>query len=189
MQSPPEFSLSDEDRRAILSYARDSVRAAVLRSAPPIAPPQEVFRTCRGVFVTLHVQEKLRGCIGVVEAAEPLSVSIVHCAAGAAQRDPRFSPLRAEELSDLQIEISLLSPPAPILTSQIEIGKHGLIVARGQRRGLLLPQVATEHKLSREQFLAETCRKAGLPENAWQSDEVSIIGFTCAVFSDHSELC
>lgn len=188
MQSPLEFLLSAEDRRAILRYARDSVRSAVLRSPPPIASAQEVFRTSCGVFVTVHVQGKLRGCIGVVEAIEPLSVSIVHCAAGAALRDPRFSPLREEELSSLEVEVSLLSPPAPILAAQVELGRHGLIVAKGQRRGLLLPQVAIEHKLSREQFLAETCRKAGLPENAWQWDEVSILAFTCAVFSDHSEL-
>jgi len=188
MQSPPEFLLSAEDRRAILCYARESVRCAVLRSPPPMPPASEVFRTSCGVFVTVHVQGKLRGCIGVVEAIEPLSVSIVHCAAGAALRDPRFSPLREEELSALEIEVSLLSPPAPILASQIELGRHGLIVVKGHRRGLLLPQVAIEHKLSREQFLAETCHKAGLPENAWQSDEVSILGFSCAVFSDHSEL-
>jgi AmmeMemoRadiSam system protein A len=188
MLSPPEFPLSAEDRRAILSHARDSVCSAVLRSAPPIAPAREVFRTPCGVFVTVHVQGKLRGCIGVVEAIEPLSVNIVHCATGAALRDPRFSPIREEELPAVEIEISLLSPPAPILASQIELGRHGLIVVQGHRRGLLLPQVATEHRLSREQFLAETCRKAGLPENAWQSDEVSILGFTCAVFSDHTEL-
>ena len=185
MQSLPEFQLSSEDRRAILCYASDAVRSAVLRSPPPIAPAQEVFRASCGVFVTVHVQGKLRGCIGVVEAIEPLSVSIVHCAAGAALRDPRFSPLREEELSSLEIEVSLLSPPAAILASQIELGRHGLIIVKGHRRGLLLPQVAMEHKLSREQFLAETCRKAGLPENAWQSDEVSILAFTCAVLSDH----
>jgi len=188
MQSPPEFLLSAEDRRAILGYARDSVHAAVLRTAPPVAPAQGAFRTSCGVFVTVHIQGKLRGCIGVVEAVEPLSASIVHCAAGAALRDPRFSPIRAEELSGVEIEVSLLSPPAPILASQIELGRHGLIVAKGHRRGLLLPQVAVQHRLSREQFLAETCRKAGLAGDAWESDEVSILGFECAVFSDHSEL-
>jgi AmmeMemoRadiSam system protein A len=136
------------------------------------------------VFVTLHVKENLRGCIGVIETMEPLAASIAHCAAGAALHDPRFSPVRIEELESLQIEISLLSPPLPIRLEEIEIGRHGLIVAKDRKRGLLLPQVAVEHTLDRETFLAETCRKAGLPRDAWKTDDVQILGFTCEVFSD-----
>src|SRR5262249_12384749 len=114
----------------------------------------------------------------------PLAVSIVHCAAGAALRDPRFSRVRPEELGLLQIEISLLSTPAPIRLEDIEIGRHGLIVSEGRHRGLLLPQVATEHSLDRKTFLEETCRKAGLHRDAWRSDSIQIFGFTCDVFSD-----
>ena len=138
--------------------------------------------------MTVHVQGKLRGCIGVVETSEPLRSSIAHCASGAALRDPRFPPVSEEELGALQVELSLLSRPAPLLVSEIEIGRHGLIVSKDGRRGLLLPQVAVEHKLSREQFLAETCRKAGLSGDAWRTDDVAILGFTCVVISESEEL-
>ncbi len=141
----------------------------------------------RGVFVTLHARGRLRGCIGVIEAIEPLSESIARCAAGAALRDPRFSPVRVEELPELRIEISLLSALDPILPENIEIGTHGLLISQGSKRGLLLPQVAVEHKLARHQFLEETCRKAGLNATAWQEPETIILGFTCDVFSDRGD--
>jgi AmmeMemoRadiSam system protein A len=187
MPSLPELQLSAEDRRALLLYARESVQSAVLRSATPEVPKREAFGIACGVFVTVHVQGKLRGCIGVVETSEPLSASIVHCASGAALRDPRFPPVSEEELGAVEVELSLLSRPAPRLVSEIELGKHGLIVTKAGRRGLLLPQVAVEHKLSREQFLAETCRKAGLAGDAWRTDDVAILGFTCVVISDSEE--
>jgi len=188
MPSLPELLLSAEDRRALLVYARESVRCAVLRSAAPEIPQRETFDIACGVFVTVHVQGKLRGCIGVVETSEPLSSSIVHCASGAALRDPRFPPVSEEELGAVEVELSLLSRPAPLLVSEIEIGRHGLIVSKDGRRGLLLPQVAVEHKLSREQFLAETCRKAGLSGDAWRTDDIAILGFTCVVISESEEL-
>jgi len=139
---------------------------------------------CHGVFVTLHVHGRLRGCIGVVEARDPLGESIVDCAQGAAFRDTRFLPLQAHEVPGLRIEISALSIIAAIRPDQIEIGKHGLIVATENHRGLLLPQVAIENRLSREQFLEETCRKAGLPRDAWRHPQTQIYGFTCEVFSE-----
>jgi len=138
----------------------------------------------RGVFVTLHARGRLRGCIGVVEAFEPLGESIPRCAANAALRDPRFLPVRVDELPELEIELSLLSPFEPIPSENIEIGKHGLLISQGSKRGLLLPQVAVEHKFSRDQFLQETCRKAGLSANAWQEPDTKILGFTCEVFSE-----
>ena len=187
MQSLPESALSAEDRRALLEFARQCVRAAVTHAPTPVVPLTDVLDRKCGVFVTLHVQGKLRGCIGVIEADEPLRASTAHCAASAALHDPRFSPVRAEELSDLEIEISLLSPPAPIHPDEIEIGRHGLIIAKDRHRGLLLPQVAVEHSLNREEFLAETCRKAGLPRDAWKFGPLQIWGFTCEVFSDHTE--
>jgi len=119
-----------------------------------------------------------------VETSEPLRSSIAHCASGAALRDPRFPPVSEEELGALEVELSLLSRPALLLVSEIELGRHGLIVSKDGRRGLLLPQVAVEHKLSREQFLAETCRKAGLSGDAWRTDDVAIMGFTCVVISE-----
>ena len=188
MPSPPELLLSAEDRRALLVYARESVQSAVLRSAAPEIPQRETFDIACGVFVTVHVQGKLRGCIGVVETSEPLHSSIAHCSSGAALRDPRFPPVSEEELGAVEVELSLLSRPAPLLVSEIEIGRHGLIVSKDGRRGLLLPQVAVGHKLSREQFLAETCRKAGLSGDAWRTDDVAIMGFTCVVISESQEL-
>jgi len=184
MPSLPEFALTEEDRSSLLKFARECVQAAVERLTAPAAPPDATFSLICGVFVTVQVKERLRGCIGIIETAEPLAASIAHCAAGAALHDPRFSPVRPEELDSLQIEISLLSPPFPIRPEQIEIGRHGLIVAKDRKRGLLLPQVATEHALDKETFLAETCRKSGLPRDAWRTEEVEILGFTCEVFSD-----
>src|SRR5262249_36576655 len=181
-----DSALSGEERCALLQFARQSVRSAVMRSASNTLPQEDILGRASGVFVTLFVHGKLRGCIGVVEAEEPLGKSIAHCAAGAALHDSRFSPIRPEELDHLQIEISLLSQPVPIRPEDIEIGHHGLLVVGDRHRGLLLPQVAPEHHLDRESFLAETCRKANLPRDAWKSGSVEIFGFTCEVFSDQT---
>jgi uncharacterized protein len=181
-------SLSEADGRALLQLARQVVVDAVLLgNLPDKIPNDGVFAERRGVFVTLRVGRRLRGCIGVIEGDDALGESIVRCAASAALHDPRFPALRAQELPDLQIEISLLSPPVAIAPGQIEIGKHGLLISRDKHRGLLLPQVAVEHRLSREQFLDETCRKAQLAREAWREPETQVLGFTCEVFSDESE--
>jgi AmmeMemoRadiSam system protein A len=177
--------LSDAYRRPLLVLARRAIVDAVLfQKCIEGIPPDEVFAEKRGVFVTLTLRGRLRGCIGTVEAFEPLGESIARCAAGAALHDPRFTPVRADELHELRIELSVLSPPEPILPADIEIGKHGLLISRGSRRGLLLPQVAGEHKFSREQFLEATCRKAGLDAKAWQEPQTQISGFFCEVFSE-----
>jgi AmmeMemoRadiSam system protein A len=177
--------LSEADRRSLLELARRAIAEAVSLQKPAGSIPQNgVFAEQRGVFVTIHARSRLRGCIGVVEPFEPLGESIARCAASAALQDPRFSPVRAEEVQDLQIEISLLSQPEPILPGNIEIGKHGLLISQGSKRGLLLPQVAVEHKLGCEQFLEETCRKAGLTAKAWREPETQIFGFICEVFSE-----
>lgn len=180
-------SLSESDRRSLLELARRAITESVLFQKPfENVPAGSVFSLKRGAFVTIHFRGRLRGCIGVVEAYEPLGDSIARCAASAALHDPRFSPVRAEELSHLHIEISLLSQPEPIHPEAVEIGRHGLIISQSGRRGLLLPQVATEHKLTREQFLEETCRKAGLPPKAWQEPETKIEAFTCEVFAEQA---
>jgi AmmeMemoRadiSam system protein A len=179
------LSLSDADRRVLLELGRESVIAAVSgHELPRIILKVGIFAVPRGIFVTLHIRGRLRGCIGVIEAEEPLGEAVVRCAVGAALHDPRFPPLRQEELADLQIELSLLSPLAPIRPDDVDIGSHGLLVSRGAQRGLLLPQVAVEHHLSREQFLEETCQKAGIPRAAWRDPDTKILGFTCEVFSD-----
>jgi AmmeMemoRadiSam system protein A len=180
-------SLSEADRYAALHLARTAVVEAVShRKLPDVFPRDGIFAERRGVFVTLHVGNRLEGCIGVIEANEPLGEAIVRCAAGAALEDPRFAPMRAEQLGELRIEISLLSPMAPITADSIEIGRHGLFVCLHAQRGILLPQVAVEHRLTREQFLEETCRKAGLPREAWRDPEARLFGFTCEVFSESS---
>jgi AmmeMemoRadiSam system protein A len=179
-------SLSDSGRRALLQLARQAVVDAVHERLPQQIPHEGVFSERSGVFVTLHIRHRLRGCIGVIEAEEPLGESIVRCAASAALQDPRFTPMRADELGELQIEISLLSPPAPIRPEEIEIGRHGLLVSRGKQRGLLLPQVAAEQHFSPDQFLQETCRKAQLPRDAWRETGTQVLGFTCEVFSEEA---
>ena len=178
-------SLSEAEQQSLLQYAREAIIQAVCcGDLPRVLRQDAIFGERCGVFVTLHVLERLRGCIGVVEANEPLGSAVVRCAAGAALSDPRFPPVRNEELSQLHIEISLLSPPAPIRPEAIEIGLHGLLVSNDSYRGLLLPQVAVEHHLTPEQFLAETCRKAGLPHDAWRRVDTQLFGFTCQIFSE-----
>jgi AmmeMemoRadiSam system protein A len=185
MSSLPDQQFSAEERRAMLALARSAIVNAL--DDKPLgwqASEPASFSLSQGVFVTLEVHGKLRGCIGVIEPREPLRESIVHCAQSAALHDPRFPAIRTEELSGLAIEISVLSELFPIALQQIQIGKHGLLVATENRRGLLLPQVATEHKLSREEFLEETCHKAGLPRDAWRAPHTKIYAFTCEIFRE-----
>lgn len=180
-------SLSELDRSALLRLARKSIEEAVCRDHwPEVIPHDGVFAERSGVFVTLHVRGQLRGCIGVIEAEESLGESVARCAVSAALQDPRFSPLSTDELADLDVEISLLTPPQPIRPEEVVIGRHGLLISQGSRRGLLLPQVATEHQLSRERFLEETCRKAGLPTDAWKNPSTKLYAFTCEVLAEES---
>ena len=178
--------LSEADQQALLELARKAIREAVLhREIPDVITRVGIFSERRGVFVTLHVRGRLQGCIGVTEPNESLGEAVVRCAVSAALEDPRFTPMKEPQMEEMSIEISLLSPLEPILPEAIEIGRHGLLVINHAQRGLLLPKVATEHGLSREQFLDETCRKAGLPRDAWKDSETRLFGFTCEVFSDN----
>jgi len=169
----------------LLALARQAIVCAVRRESPPQPPRIEgIFAERRGVFVTLHLQGELRGCIGVTESSEAVAATVVRCAASAALRDPRFPPLSAAHLADVHIEISILSSAERILPEQIVVGRHGLHVRRGAQRGLLLPQVAAEQGMSRDVFLEQTCRKAGLLADAWRDAETEIWGFTCEVFAE-----
>lgn len=177
--------LSDTDRNNLLDLTRQAVAEAVTQKRLlQDIPENDLFERPCGVFITLHVAGKLRGCIGVIQPKEPLGESISRCAFSAAVEDPRFPPIQPEELSKLEIEISLLSPLVTIQPNQIEIGRHGLLVEQGFRRGLLLPQVAVEHHLEREEFLAETCHKAGLPVDSWKKADTRIYGFTCEIVAE-----
>lgn len=178
-------SLCDTDRKSILELARQAVGEAVCeRRLLPQLPQSETFNQHCGVFVTLHVKHKLRGCIGLIEAKEHLAEAIARCAFSAALEDPRFNPMQPEELLEMKVEVSLLSPLQPIRPEEIEIGKHGLLIEQGIHRGLLLPQVAVEHNLDREHFLQETCYKARLPIDAWKSPRTRIYGFTCEIVQE-----
>src|SRR5260370_36146963 len=185
MSSLPEDQFSAEERRAMLALARAAIVSALEdKTLNRAASEPACFSRSHGVFVTLEVHGKLRGCIGVIEPREPLRESIIHCAQSAAFHDPRFPPLKREEVSGLEIEISVLSELFPIALQQIQIGKHGLLVATENHRGLLLTPVATENKLSREEFLEETCHKAGLPRDAWRAPQTKIYAFTCEIFRE-----
>ena len=180
-------SLSEAERRAALQLARTAVVEAVShRKLPVVFPREGVFAERHGVFVTLHVRNRLQGCIGVIEAKEPLGEAIIRCAASAALEDPRFAPMKSDQLAELSIEISLLSAMEPIAPEAVRIGHHGLFIQLHAQRGLLLPQVAIEHRLTREEFLRETCWKAGLPREAWRDPEAHLFAFTCEVFSESS---
>jgi AmmeMemoRadiSam system protein A len=179
------LSPSKEERKAILELARQGVVAAVSHGRLlPSFPGDGIFAQSRGLFVTLHVGTKLRGCIGLLDPHTGLGESLVQCAADAALRDPRFPAMRPEELGELEVEVSLLSPLRPIRPNEVEIGRHGLMVELGGRRGLLLPQVAVENRLTREQFLGETCVKAGLPREAWNNSDAHLYGFECEIIAE-----
>jgi len=159
-----------EDRKELLLVARRSIEAA-LRSEPYSLqiPDSGPLAEARGAFVTLTRGGVLRGCIGRVTANEPLLRVVSEMAIASAREDYRFSPVRKEELSQIHIEISALTPPRTIQdASEIQVGRHGLIIRKGSSSGLLLPQVASERHWDVPRFLEETCRKAGLPADAWR---------------------
>jgi AmmeMemoRadiSam system protein A len=182
--------LCSEDRRALLVQARLAIAEAVNGEPPAqtshqldVHPPQDPQP---GVFVTLFHRGHLRGCVGQIETLEPLAEVVARCAIAAAREDPRFTPVTPSELNDLEIEISLLSPLELIAPEAIEIGRHGLVIESGSRRGLLLPQVAAERHWQWPRFIEETCVKAGLSRGAWKDSATRTFVFTTEVFSEAS---
>ena len=152
-------------------------------SQPAFEAPTQTLQEKRGAFVSLHSKGQLRGCIGYVHAVKPLYETIQDMAIAAAFQDPRFPPLQADELGELEIELSVLTPMREITDiSEIEIGKHGLLLIQGNYSGLLLPQVATEYGWSRDEFLGHTCMKAGLPAAAWKDKNTKIFVFSADIF-------
>jgi hypothetical protein len=176
--------LSSEDRRELLRRARQAVIEAVGGRIPEIPAVYGDLARPAGVFVTLRRNGRLMGCVGHIEADEPLGEVVVRCAIASALHDSRFRPVRPEDIPQLNIEISVLSPPERIAPEAIEVGRHGIIVARGRIRGLLLPQVATERNWNRDRFLEETCLKAGFSARAWKDEDIEIYAFTAEVFSE-----
>jgi AmmeMemoRadiSam system protein A len=181
--------LTETDQQTLLRMARDALVEYLNFAEIPEAPePAEALRQRCGAFVTLRKGTNLRGCIGFIEANKPLYITVRECAVCAALHDPRFPPVMKKEVSGLNLEISVLSPLSDIAPESIEVGRHGLLISRGAQRGLLLPQVAVQWKWDREQFLEETCRKAGLPPDAWR-EGARIQAFTAQVFEEPHGAC
>lgn len=175
----------DRQRSIILALARESIEKFVNAGDEVIPPQQDFLQPPGAAFVTLKKQKELRGCIGSTEPVLPLGKTIVHCAISAAVRDPRFPPVAASEVSQLEIEVSILSPFRVITNpEEIEIGVHGILLTLGYFRGLLLPQVALEQGWDRETFLKYTCRKAGLQADAWKSPNAKIEIFSAEIFGE-----
>jgi AmmeMemoRadiSam system protein B/AmmeMemoRadiSam system protein A len=174
---PKEFSLSSAEKKELLELARETVRTFVSEKKVIDYQTQDPNLLAeRGVFVTLKKRGELRGCIGFIEPVATLYETVIHSAIYAASEDPRFPPVKSEELKDLDIEVSVLSPLKKIDDpGLVQVGKHGLVIAMDGQRGLLLPQVAVENGWSRETFLNQACVKAGLAPDAWKKGaEISI---------------
>jgi len=180
--------LTPQEKRELLRIARATLREYfVTGMIPPGAPHRASLTAPAGAFVSLHKGKELRGCIGTFAETTPLYRAIQEMAISAASRDPRFEPLAADELGETDIEISVLSGLEPVAhpPAGIEIGKHGLHVTKGFLRGVLLPQVAQQSGWSAEEFLNQTCKKAGLDASAWSLPEAVVEVFTAQVFAEH----
>ena len=186
-------SISREEGKLLIEIAR-SVIEEHLRGSETFRLPGNLpdkFRENRGVFVTLEKNGELRGCIGYPEPVRPLIDALIDAAISAATRDPRFPPVEPDELDEIEVEVSVLTPPTPIRVEnpseypqRIRVGVDGLIVERGWARGLLLPQVATEWGWDAEEFLCNTCMKAGLPPDCFYDPQTRVYRFQAQIFRE-----
>jgi AmmeMemoRadiSam system protein A len=182
-----EIAIPPESQRRLLQLSRRTLEGFVrraVRRAEEITDPY--LQTTRyGAFVSLHAIDKLRGCIGSCTPDQSLSETVIEMTEAAASRDPRMEPVRPEELAAIRIQISILSPleraENPLA---LEVGQHGLHITCGGRRGVLLPQVAAEQGWDIQTFLQQSCRKAGLKENAWKDPATVISSFTALVIGE-----
>ncbi|HET7890443.1 MAG TPA: AmmeMemoRadiSam system protein A [Candidatus Sulfotelmatobacter sp.] len=172
-----------DERAVLLRLAHESILSALEGRDIPLDPPTDHLAEPRGAFTTLHLGGQLRGCVGYVLPVSPVYRAVADTARAAAFEDTRFHPVTLPEASQLEIELSILSPPLPIAAESVEIGRHGLLIGMAGKRGLLLPQVPTEHHWDRITFLEQTCRKAGLPLDAWKNG-ATIEAFTAEIFGD-----
>src|SRR5215470_18900027 len=183
-QSPSDGAeYSPNERTFLLRLAHDAVESLVLGHSSDRHIPDPHLEQLRGVFTTLYLHGRLRGCVGYVAPIVPLYRAVFETARAAASQDTRFLPVTPDELGDLRVSLSVLSTLHSVTASEIEIGKHGLVVSMEAGRGLLLPQVPVEHGWTREEFLEQTCRKAGLYPDAWRSG-ATLEAFTAEVFGD-----
>jgi len=177
--------LSDEEKKYLLTTARERIRSQLEKRQPFYENPTENLKNYYGAFVTLHHKGALRGCIGQMTGAMPLFELIREMAYSSAFSDPRFPPLSVPELPDIDIEISVLSPMEEIQDpSVVEVGVHGLYMQQGPYSGVLLPQVPEEQGWDRETFLTNTCYKAGLRGDCWKKPGTKILVFTAEVFGE-----
>jgi len=180
--------LNEEQRQRLLKLARTSIESILDGRSLPLSEGDydEVLRRPAGAFVTLRTKRgDLRGCIGSIRAVEPLFKAVASSAVSAAFRDPRFFPVRPDEMPQLDVEISVMGPIESVRdVAEIEVGRDGLIISKGRFAGLLLPQVATEYGWDREAFLDQTCIKAGLPAGSWRIEETRIEKFAAEVFGE-----
>ncbi len=183
--------LTPDEKRELLDIARESIACTLQRKpySPRTAHEGNLSRHC-GAFVTIRIHHDLRGCIGYIESAQPLAEVVAEVAAKAASEDPRFPAMTFAELGKATLDVSVLSPIQRVSDIQeIEVGKHGLLLELGSRRGLLLPQVALEYRWTREEFLDNTARKAGLFRDAWKDPRAKIYIFSAEVVEEeeHAE--
>lgn len=182
------FSLTEDERNVLLAIAREAIDAQLRGTVPSYPEPTETLKEQCGAFVTLHRNQALRGCIGHIVAVKPLWETVKEMAGAAAFQDPRFPPLSLEEWSDVDIEISVLTPLERVDSpSDIRPGTDGTFIRRGPASGVLLPQVATEQGWDRETFLTHTCRKAGLPRDCWRDPDTELYRFQAIVFGERND--
>lgn len=171
------------ERKMLLQIAHEAIVALVEGRDISFPVPSPHLAEPRGVFTTIYSGGKLRGCVGFPVPTLSLFKAVAETARAAASEDPRFARVTLQEARNLRISISILSPLSSIPASEVEVGRHGLVISLGTRRGLLLPQVPVEHGWDRNTFLEQTCLKAGLPPDAWRSG-AHIEAFTAEVFGD-----
>ncbi|MGO9648924.1 MAG: AmmeMemoRadiSam system protein A [Terriglobales bacterium] len=183
-RTPNEFT--QEERTILLKLAHASIEAALENREIPLHPPSPHLAEPRGAFTTIYFRGQLHGCVGFVLPVASLYRTIAETARAAAFEDTRFLPVTREQATELEVSLSILSGLQPIRPEDVQIGRHGLLISHHGRRGLLLPQVPVEHAWDRVTFLEQTCRKAGLPPDAWQQG-ATIEAFTAEVFADAEE--
>jgi len=178
--------ISIDEKKYLLKLARNTIERELNISKEVVLKKEtENINKKVGAFVTLHLKGNLRGCIGYIVGVKPLYETIIDMAKSAAFRDPRFNSVTPDEISDIDIEISVLSEMIEVNDiNDIKIGRDGLLIKRDYHSGLLLPQVATEWNWDTETFLKETCRKAGLPSNSWKESNVKIFRFSAEIFRE-----
>ncbi len=180
--------LTAKEKNILLTIARKAIETYIQTGETYIEPREEMALNVRsGCFVTIKQDGRLRGCIGNFQSEFPLFREVTEMAVASATKDPRFYPLKAEDLGAITLEISVLSPLHKIDSiDEIKVGTHGIYLEKGYYRGVLLPQVAREHAWDRETFLKQTCLKAGLPTDSWRSDDAAIYVFSAQVFGDQA---